>query len=178
MDILKQDTRQSREKAVVTQRDIMGLVGKTFRGKDSRYEYSASPPKAPASSASSVVSSSSNKSKQQQQQRSHRNRVEISTYMGTGDQTSYLEAVLNNEVVRGSYLESLLSTEDGSHPDKDMVLLWCMRNGIEHMEVSALDGKYDDYWNCVSEWEFCCCMSHSIWCVVFCCENQERELTT
>ena len=61
--------------------------------------------------------------------------------MGTGDQTSYLEAVLNNEV-RGSYLESLLNTEDGSHPDKDMVLLWCMRNGLKHMEVSALDGTW------------------------------------
>jgi GTPase SAR1 family protein len=69
-----------------------------------------------------------------------KNRFEISTYMGTGGQTSYLKAVLSNECVRGSYLESLLSTEDRSHPDKDMVLLWCMRNGLKHVEVSALDG--------------------------------------
>ena len=55
------------------------------------------------------------------------------------DKTSYLDAVLNNQV-RGSYLESLLSTEDDSHPDKDMVLLWCMRNGLKHFEVSAKYG--------------------------------------
>lgn len=71
-----------------------------------------------------------------------KNRFEISTYMGTGGQTSYLKAVLSNECVRGSYLESLLSTEDRSHPDKDMVLLWCMRNGLKHVEVSALDGTW------------------------------------
>ena len=55
------------------------------------------------------------------------------------DKTSYLDAVLNNQV-RGSYFESLLSTEDDSHPDKDMVLLWCMRNGMKHFEVSAKYG--------------------------------------
>jgi hypothetical protein len=50
-----------------------------------------------------------------------------------------LDAVLNNQV-RGSYLESLLSTEDDSHPDKDMVLLWAGRNGLKHFEVSAKYG--------------------------------------
>jgi hypothetical protein len=40
----------------------------------------------------------------------------------------------------GWYLDSVLNTEDGSHPDRDMVLLWCMRNGLTHCEVSALDG--------------------------------------
>jgi hypothetical protein len=80
------------------------------------------------------------KSKNANQPDKRKNRFEISTYMGTGGQTSYLKAVLSNECVRGSYLESLLSTEDRSHPDKDMVLLWCMRNGLKHVEVSALDG--------------------------------------
>jgi GTPase SAR1 family protein len=130
MDILVRDTHPSRQQAVVLQRDVIGLTGKTFRGKDSRYEYSACPP--PKTSSTSSASSSSTKMEPLRRQ-------EISTYMGTGDQTSYLQAVLNNDV-QGSYLESLLSTEDGSHPDKDMVLLWCMRNGLKHMEVSALDG--------------------------------------
>jgi hypothetical protein len=133
MDISSQDTRRpgqnpsSANDNVVLQRNVMGFLGKSFRGKDSRYEYSASP-------ATKQTTASSTKSP--------RNRFELSTYMGTGDQTSYLEAVLNNDVEGGSYLESLLSTEDGSHPDKDMVLLWCMRNGLKHMEVSALDGAY------------------------------------
>ena len=65
--------------------------------------------------------------------------------MGTGDETTYLEYVLGKSsgAADGSYLESLLSTEDKSHPDKDMVLLWCMRNGLQHVEVSALEGMYD-----------------------------------
>jgi GTPase SAR1 family protein len=133
MDKSSKDTRRrgqnpsSANNNVVPQRNVMGLLGKSFRGKDSRYEYSASP-------ATNQTAASSTKSP--------RNRFELSTYMGTGDQTSYLEAILNNDVEGGSYLESLLSTEDGSHPDKDMVLLWCMRNGLKHMEVSALDGAY------------------------------------
>lgn len=151
-DILKQrHTQQRRQQAVVPQRDVMGLAGKNFRGKDFSYEYSASAPStaskqnlasaAPSSLASckntALVSSSSSSSSAA---RSPRNRFEISTYMGTGDQTSYLEAVLSGEI-RGAYLDSLLSTEDRSHPDTDMVLLWCMRNGLKHMQVSALDGK-------------------------------------
>jgi GTPase SAR1 family protein len=59
-------------------------------------------------------------------------------YMGT--KTNYLESILSSEVYRGSYLDSLLSSEDKSHPDRDMVLLWCMRNGLMHMEVSAKRG--------------------------------------
>jgi hypothetical protein len=42
------------------------------------------------------------------------------------------------------YVDSVLNTEDISHPDRDMVLLWCMRNGLTHMEVSALDGAYNN----------------------------------
>ena len=77
------------------------------------------------------------------QNKNNRSRFEISTYgiIGTGDQISFLEQNYFNNDVRGSYLESLLSTEDGSHPDKDMVLLWCYRNGLNHHEVSALDGR-------------------------------------
>ncbi|KAL3940370.1 MAG: hypothetical protein SGARI_000988 [Bacillariaceae sp.] len=69
----------------------------------------------------------------------YRYEFELSTYMGTKE-TSYLESILNNEVYRGAYLDSLLSSEDKSHPDKDMVLLWCMRNGLKHMDVSAKTG--------------------------------------
>lgn len=41
----------------------------------------------------------------------------------------------------GSYLNSLLNSEDESHPDRDLVLLWCMRNGLQHAEVSAATGE-------------------------------------
>jgi hypothetical protein len=35
----------------------------------------------------------------------------------------------------------LLNSEKGSHPDLEMVLLWCMRNGLKHFEVSAATGQ-------------------------------------
>lgn len=41
----------------------------------------------------------------------------------------------------GSYLESLLCAEDASHPDREMVLLWCMRNALKMYEVSAATGE-------------------------------------
>jgi len=139
IDILRdRDTHPSQQRTGVPQRDVMGMSGKDFRGKYSHYEYTACPPAATETPTSSTSLSSSGKKKRKT--KTDRNRHELSTYMGTGDQTNYLQAVLNNDVQIGSYLESLLSTEDGSHPDKDMVLLWCMRNGLKHMEVSALDG--------------------------------------
>lgn len=140
IDILRERaTHPSRQLAVVRQRDVMGMQGKIFRGKDSHYEYTASaPPRTePVPSSSSLPSLHTGPARRTT---TDRNRHELSTYMGTDEKTNYLQAVLNNDVQIGSYLESLLSTEDGSHPDKDMVLLWCMRNGLKHMEVSALDG--------------------------------------
>lgn len=137
IDILRErDTHPSRQQAVVPQRDVMGMMSKSFRGKDSHYEYTACAPAGKESSTSSTSLTSSGR----KVKKVDRSRHELSTYMGTGDQTDYLQAVLSNDVQIGSYLESLLSTEDGSHPDRDMVLLWCMRNGLKHMEVSALDG--------------------------------------
>lgn len=153
MDILKnRDTQKSRPHTDPNQRDVIGLRGKDFRGKDSRYEYTASQPPlrlfSPSSSGatlntkgSAYSSSKSLSSNSKMDKKTHRNRFELSTYMGTADQISYLEQFFNNEV-KGSYLESLLSTEDGSHPDMEMVLLWCYRNGLSHHEVSALDGRF------------------------------------
>ncbi|CAJ1946835.1 unnamed protein product [Cylindrotheca closterium] len=129
MDIMKRrDTEQSRPQHAKNKRDVIGLRGKNFRGKDSRYEYTVG-----QTPTIRNIASASGESK------GHRHRFELSTYMGTGDQISYLEQFFNNEV-RGSYIESLLSTEDGSHPDMEMVLLWCRRNQLIHHTVSALDG--------------------------------------
>ena len=101
--------KELRQIEVVQQRDVLGLTG-NWTGRDYRYEYSASPP-----STSSTMSSTTSKSS------SH----ELLTYY-LGTNTNYLEAILNNEVDGGSYLDSLVSSEDKSHPDKDMVQLWCM----------------------------------------------------
>lgn len=110
------DTRQkellNRKKEIVQQRNVLGLTG-NWRGRDYRYEYSANAP---------ALTSAPTKPKE--------NRLELLTYLGTN--TNYLEAILNNEVYRGSYLDSLLSSEDNSHPDKDMVQLWCMVSAFQY----------------------------------------------
>lgn len=115
MDIFKRNIAEPKRSVTVPQRDVLGLRG-SFRGKDSRYEYRASP---------QIISDNDKK-------QNHNRRFEISTYMTTGDSTWTTD---------GSYLDSVLNTEDSSHPDRDMVLLWCMRNGLKHVELSALDGK-------------------------------------
>eukprot|EP00544_Gedaniella_sp_CCMP2646_P004376 CAMPEP_0202493644 /NCGR_PEP_ID=MMETSP1361-20130828/9910_1 /ASSEMBLY_ACC=CAM_ASM_000849 /TAXON_ID=210615 /ORGANISM="Staurosira complex sp., Strain CCMP2646" /LENGTH=328 /DNA_ID=CAMNT_0049123985 /DNA_START=99 /DNA_END=1085 /DNA_ORIENTATION=- len=111
MDILKRDFEPQRRRKSGPRRRVMGL--EDFKGKDMPYEYRASPP-----SASTETSTANGR------------RVEISTYMATGDTWTTDQM----------YVDSVLNTEDISHPDRDMVLLWCMRNGLTHMEVSALDG--------------------------------------
>lgn len=138
------DTRQkellNRKKEIVQQRNVLGLTG-NWRGRDYRYEYSAN---APALTSKPTKPSSSRKGSKKKiddntnDDDGKENRLELLTYLGTN--TNYLEAILNNEVYRGSYLDSLLSSEDNSHPDKDMVQLWCMRNGLIHMDVSAKSG--------------------------------------
>jgi hypothetical protein len=40
-----------------------------------------------------------------------------------------------------AFFQQLLNSEEGSHPDIEMVLLWCMRNGLKHYEVSAATGQ-------------------------------------
>lgn len=115
MDIFGQKLEPQQRRTAVTQRDVMGLKG-DFRGKDMPYEYRASPP-----------------SDKMLNDKDNGRRVEISTYMATGDTWTTDQM----------YVDSVLNTEDISHPDRDMVLLWCMRNGLKHIEVSALEGMWD-----------------------------------
>jgi small GTP-binding protein len=100
----------------VTQRDVMGLSG-SFRGKDFRYEYQVSPPI--SDSAASTRKGSDDKS------------TEVSSFLADRE----------NWTNDWSYLDSLLNSEDLSHPDREMVLLWCMRNGLKHYETSAATGE-------------------------------------
>eukprot|EP00536_Pseudo-nitzschia_multiseries_P001740 jgi/Psemu1/300959/fgenesh1_kg.22_\ len=145
----QEELLRNRRKEIVVQRrrNVLGLEGKNWRGRDYRYEYASSSSKQPSrhtrSGSSSTSNSNSNSNsnstdKNSNNEHGRENRLELLTYLGTN--TNYLEAILNNEVYRGSYLDSLLSSEDNSHPDKDMVELWCTRNGLIHMDVSAKSG--------------------------------------
>jgi len=106
------DKPDRRSLALVSQRDVMGL-NRHFKGKDFHYEYQVSSP-------STEVSNNP-----------VRKRMEISSFLGTHE----------NWTDDWSYLASLLHTEDLSHPDREMVLLWCKRNGLQHCEASAATGE-------------------------------------
>jgi GTPase SAR1 family protein len=136
----------------VPQRDVLGLSGRYY-GKDLQYEYSVStsPPDVAASSLNNNSekrgrgsngeasghsdhnnsSKGNNKTTRLSRKERNRRRMEISTYLVTRD----------NWTNDGSYLESLLQSEDGSHPDREMVMLWCKRNHLTLYEVSAATGE-------------------------------------
>jgi small GTP-binding protein len=104
----------------VAQRDVLGLQG-DFVGNDFCYESQVCS-QAPASGGSQ---SSFTKETPQR-------RMEISSFLANRE----------NWTSDGGYLESLLNSEDESHPDLEMVLLWCMRNGLTHVQVSAATGEH------------------------------------
>ena len=120
LDVIKKADTKPIRRRIVKQRDVMKLDN--FRGKDHRYEYtvSSSPP-LPPSSELTIAKSQGNQ----------RHRKQSSLSYGLTD-TSWTED--------WNYLNSVIKSEDVSFPDRDMVILWCRRNGLEHVEVSALDG--------------------------------------
>jgi len=111
MDIIEKTTYQPNKQMTIVPQRSVLGVKEGFTGKDSRYEYRASVPLKPKGKGE---------------------REEISTYMATGDTPWTTD---------GSYLDSVLNTEDRSHPDMEMVRLWCIRNGLKIVEVSALNGS-------------------------------------
>ena len=109
----------------VDQRDVLGLAGTGFRGQDFQYEYRVSPiRKATSTNNTTTTTTSTHKNR-------HQHRAESSSFLANRE---------NNWTADNSYLDSLLNSEDESHPDRDMVLLWCMRNELTHLEVSAATG--------------------------------------
>lgn len=103
------------------QRDVMGLRG-NFRGHDFRYEYQVTPTSSLKTTSSTGCSTTKKQSKR---------RMEISSYLVNRE----------NWTDDWSYLASVLNSEDLSNPDRDMVLLWCRRNGLQHCEASAATGE-------------------------------------
>lgn len=113
-------------------RDVMGL--NTYRGVDEKYEYAANNTMTSSSlqcnccclncSDSHCCEVQFNKSKDRQPN----NKLTYSlkeTYWCSDHQ----------------YLSYLQQADDQLAANRTMVLLWCKRNGIQHVEASALDGR-------------------------------------
>lgn len=113
----------------VPQRNIMKL-GRNFTGHDFRYEYQVDKNSATSDGVAAKKSKMSSSSSRNHHSSNPHHPENI-----------FFLANRENWTTDNSYLDSLLNSEDASSPDRDMVLLWCMRNGLQHMEVSAATGE-------------------------------------
>ena len=120
------EKNQPMRRRKVTQREIMNLDN-GFKGKDHRYEYKVSSLPKSRSRADSADLLMDRKRRHHH----HNHRAQGLLSYGLTDA---------NWTTDNSYLNNIIKSEDGSFPDRDMVILWCRRNGIQHVEVSALDG--------------------------------------
>jgi small GTP-binding protein len=102
-----------------TQRNVLGLQHRHWKGYNYQYEYQVSRNDDTADDYQSKSNLQATR------------RTEISSYQVSRE----------NWTTDWSYLDGLLSSEDGSHPDRDMVILWCGRNDLKHMEASAATGR-------------------------------------
>lgn len=130
LDIIRSDEDEKNvpmRRRKVPQRNIMKLTN-GFKGKDHRYEYtvSSSPRTRSRADTADLLLDGRNRRNQNQH---HRKQSSLSYGLTDANWTT-----------DNSYLNNIIKSEDGSFPDRDMVILWCMRNGLQHVEVSALDG--------------------------------------
>lgn len=117
----------------VPQRNVLGF-GKKFRGVDFQYEYRVSSPvQSPLLSHHKQYGHNGHA---QQRRKHHHTPAHLTT-----PQVSSFLANREHWTEDDSYLTSLLLSEEGSTPDLEMVLLWCLRNGLKHMKVSAASGQ-------------------------------------
>jgi GTPase SAR1 family protein len=140
LDLFEQATnpRHIQSKTRVSQRDVLGLRG-DFYGNDFHYEYSVSnnpnnsnnqqQPKPPNHNNNGT----NNGATKRPNQPGRHNNGEISSQY-------FLANRVDNWTSDYNYLESLITAEDGSHPDRELVLLWCLRNNVQLYEVSAATG--------------------------------------
>ena len=131
LDIIRSDEDEKNvpmRRRKVPQRDIMKLTN-GFKGKDHRYEYTVSSSPKTRSRADTGDLLLDGRNRRHAHNQHHRKQRSLSYGLTDANWTT-----------DNSYLNNIIKSEDGSFPDRDMVILWCMRNGLQHVEVSALDG--------------------------------------
>jgi small GTP-binding protein len=115
----------------VSQRNVMGLSG-DYYGQNFHYEYQISSSETQKDNDTASLSTDKSEiSSGKHGAKVTKRHMEISSYLVNRD----------NWTTDGSYLDSLLHSEEGSLPDREMVLLWCMRNGLNMVEISAATGE-------------------------------------
>eukprot|EP00551_Chaetoceros_affinis_P011147 CAMPEP_0203669732 /NCGR_PEP_ID=MMETSP0090-20130426/6019_1 /ASSEMBLY_ACC=CAM_ASM_001088 /TAXON_ID=426623 /ORGANISM="Chaetoceros affinis, Strain CCMP159" /LENGTH=481 /DNA_ID=CAMNT_0050534469 /DNA_START=66 /DNA_END=1511 /DNA_ORIENTATION=- len=123
LDRLKAELSKQARKKIVPQRDVLGLKGKSFKGKEYHYEYTVN-----------------NSSKHGGSEKTGGNTHDLETLRRGNVPLSYGLEKGRAWTSDDDYQDCLRIAEDECFPDRCMVLLWCKRNGLKHVEVSALDG--------------------------------------
>lgn len=107
-------------------RSVMGFRDGEYKGKELKYEYAAE-----------------NATTQHHEQRHDTNATTTDSTATTAVDNNRLTYSLKDTLwsTDATYLNALQLTEDQLPANRLMILLWCQRNGIPHVEASALDGR-------------------------------------
>ena len=119
LDRVKAELSKQTRKKIVPQRNVLGLKNKTFKGQEYHYEYTVRGPT---------------------DHKASNNHQQVISNVFTGDVPLSYGLEGGTWTSDHEYQDCLRVVEDGCFPDRYMVLLWCKRNGLQHVEVSALDG--------------------------------------
>ncbi len=131
LDKLKEEQSKSGKRRTVPQREVMGFKS-GFKGMDYHYEYTVfngtdiqqrgNDDEGHSNLKSSTTSSTDNVAKKSSE------RMSLSYSLEGGSWAK-----------DKAYMDYVRMAEDACFPDREMVKRWCRRNGLQHIEVSALE---------------------------------------
>lgn len=131
LDLLERgpsNTQQLQSSFGQKRRSVLGFVNGEYRGKELVYEYAAENIANIPGSKNESNNSKPSPTAVSSHQANNNDRL---TY-------SLKETLWSTDA---AYLNALQLTEDQLPANRRMILLWCQRNGIPHVEASALDGR-------------------------------------
>ncbi|KAL7537452.1 hypothetical protein ACHAXR_011749 [Thalassiosira sp. AJA248-18] len=132
LDLLEEgNENKSQSSGDQKRRSVMGFREGAYKGRELRYEYAAENAKISQCECSDLQNQSKPKKCELHRNNASAARTERLTY-------SLKETLWSTDA---SYINALQLTEDQLHTGRELILLWCKRNGIPHVEASALDGR-------------------------------------
>ena len=128
----------------VPQRDVLGLKGKQYKGQDYHYEYTTAfkydKNEDNSRNNSRINMNKDNRKAQDDSNILHSSAKDVKYYIKDGNVPLSYGLESGTWTSDKEYQEYLKVAEDSCFPDRYMVKLWCKRNGLKHIEVSAMDG--------------------------------------
>ncbi len=139
--VMAKEASRLAQKKEVPQRHVMGL--ESFRGMNYHYEYGdANDGRIKYGSNHGHGHGRGGRSGQEKKKHDSLRSTSSTAAAATNeDRMSQLSYGLESHswAHDKSYLQYIRIAEDACYPDREMVLRWCRRNGLQHVEVSALE---------------------------------------